>query len=412
MKDIELYHQILGLIPPWRVTGVTLKREEQSIEVEVACQEGMVWGCPECRERMHVHGYEQRRWRHLDSCQYRTYVVAKVPRVKCAHHGTQMVQVPWAEKLGRFTLLFERLAIDVLLECSIEGARDILRISWDEADGIKQRAVQRGLNRKQDEPLKRLCVDEKSAGHGQDYFTLVSHLKPAGAMVEYVGDGRTQESLDEYWKRLSAERLAGVEVIGMDLWAPYKTSTLLHVPGASGKIVHDQFHLVGYMNEAVDTVRKEEHRQLQARGDDRLKGSRQLWLYGFENVPSRWSDRMDQLRASTLKTAKAWSFKEMFRNFWTCSGLVEARAFFKDWYSGAIRSRLAPVKKVARMFRRHIENILTYFQHRLTNAAAEGLNNAIQSLVKKAYGYRNRERFKTDIYFHLGGLNLYPAVVQ
>ena len=412
MKDIELYQQVLGLTPPWRVSGVTLKREERCIEVTVTCQEGLVWGCPTCRERMHVHGYERRRWRHLDTCQYQTYVVADVPRVQCATHGTQMVQVPWAEPHGRFTLLFERLAIDVLLECSIAGAREILRISWDEADGIKQRAVRRGQGRKVAAPLTRLCVDEKSAGHGQDYFTLVSQIKAGASVVEYVGDGREQATLDAYWQRLSAEQRAGITAVGMDLWAPYKASTLVYVPGAAEKIVHDQFHLVSYMNDAVDEVRKTEHRRLQEQGDQRLKGSRQIWLYGFENVPPRWSERMDQLRSSTLKTAKAWMFKEMFRSFWTCSGAADAHAFFKDWYTGAIRCGLAPVKKVARMFQRHLANILTYFRHRLPNAAAEGLNNGIQSLVKKSYGYRNRERFKTDIYFHFGGLDLYPALAQ
>jgi transposase len=99
----------------------------------------------------------------------------------------------------------------------------------------------------------------------------------------------------------------------------------------------------------------------------------------------------------------------LFRNFWLCDTVKKAGRYFGQWYGWAIRSRLEPVKKVARMCKRHLSNILTFFEHRHTNGPMEGWNNAIQGLIKKAYGYRNKERFKTDIFFHLGGLDLYPA---
>lgn len=174
-------------------------------------------------------------------------------------------------------------------------------------------------------------------------------------------------------------------------------------------IVHDPFHLARHLNAAVDKVRKQEHRQLQTEGDDCLQGTKYWWLYGWENIPAQHRASFDVLKASQLKTSRAWSLKEMFRDFWACETVAEGREFFGHWYSWAIRSRLEPVKKVARSFKRHLENIVTYFDHRLTNASLEGLNSKIQGLIKKACGYRNRERFKTDIMFHCGGLDLYPA---
>jgi hypothetical protein len=189
MQDFQLYQQIPGLVAPWRVKQVTLDHKSREVLIEVECTETM-WGCPTCSERMHVHDWERRRWRHLDSCQYKT---------------------------------------------------------------INQ--------------IKFLC----------------------------------------------------------------------------------------------------------------------------------------------LKTARAWGIKEMFRGFLCCLTVEEARTCFKEWYHHAIHSRLEPVKKVARMCKNHLRNILTYFEHRMTNGPIEGLNNKIQGLIKKAYGYRNRQRFIADIYFHLGGLNLYPA---
>lgn len=319
-----------------------------------------------------------------------------------------MVQVPWAEPYGRFTALFERLAIDIMLECSMSAASEILDVSWDEADGIKQRAVKRGLARKPTRPLKRLGVDEKAFGRGHNYVTVVAHIQPGkSATVEYVGDGRKQESLDAFWQRLTDAQRQAVEAVGMDMWEPYRLSTMAYVPDAD--IVHDPFHLAGHLNDAVDAVRKQEHRQMLEQGDDSLKGTKYWWLYGEENLPEKHQSTFFTLKASQLKTSRAWSLKEMFRNFWLCETVAEGRDYFACWYSWAIRSRLEPVKKVARTFKKHLENIVTYFDHHLTNASLEGLNSKIQGLIKKACGYRNRERFKTDIMFHCGDLDLYPA---
>lgn len=412
MQDTQLYQQILGLEHPWRVTGVVMKRERRTIEVAVECAD-QVWACPECRQRAHLHDYETRRWRHLDSCQFKTILVAEVPRVKCEEHGTVTVKVPWAEKHSRFTAYFERLAIDVMLECSISAACELLGISWAEADGIKQRAVRRGQARKQATAMPRLCVDEKSFGRGHDYMTIVTRAdRLKSATVEYVGEGRDTQSLDGFWRSLTPEQLKSVEAVGMDMWEPYLKSTRAHLPDAERKIVHDPFHLVRYLNQAVDRVRIAEYRTHKAMGDDRLKGSKQLWLYGLENLPERWQLRLEQLQNQKLKTGRAWSIKEYFRDMWTCQTVAEARSYFHAWYSWAIRSRLKPIVAVARMLHRHLERIIQVFAHRLTNAPAEGINNKIQSLIKKAYGYRNRLRFKTDIFFHCGGLDLYPTLSQ
>jgi transposase len=408
MKDLQLYQQLLALPAPWCVESVKLNVAEKEVEVRVGYTETL-WGCPQCQQRMHIHDYEERRWRHLDSCQFKTIIVSRVPVVKCPVHGQETVAVPWAEKYGRFSRLFERLAIDVMLECSTSGACSILGMSWDEADGIKQRAVKRGLARKTPEVMKRLCVDEKGMGGGQNYLTIVAKVTEDQTTVEFVEEDRERASLDAFWKSLTAEQLAGVEAVAMDMWEPYVQSTLEHVPGAASKIVHDPFHLVKYMNEAVNDVRIAEHRRMQAAGDDTLKSTRQLWLYGFENVPTRHATRFEEVRALNLQTARAWGIKEVFRSFWLCDTVKQAEKYFDKWYGWSIRSRLGPVKKVARMCKAHLANILTFFVHRLTNGPIEGLNNKIQGLIKKAFGYRNKERFKTDIFFHLGGLDLYPS---
>ncbi|MCZ7593218.1 MAG: transposase [Kiritimatiellae bacterium] len=137
------------------------------------------------------------------------------------------------------------------------------------------------------------------------------------ATVEYVGEGRDTQSLDGFWRSLTPEQLKSVEAVGMDMWEPYLKSTRAHLPDAERKIVHDPFHLVRYLNQAVGPVRIAEYRTHKAMGDDRLKGSKQLWLYGLENLPERWQLRLEQLQNQKLKTGRAWSIKEYFRDMWT-----------------------------------------------------------------------------------------------
>lgn len=408
MKDFQLYQQILGLVEPWTVQNVRLKAPEQEVEVEVVCSETL-WGCPHCGKRMQVHDWERRRWRHLDSCQFKTVITAEVPRVKCEEHGTQRVAVPWAEKYTRFTRLLERFAINVLMVCSATEACGILRLSWDEADGIKQRAVKRGLERKPLRVNKNLCVDEKSAARGHEYVTVVARVDEDGTTVDFISEGRKQESLDAYWKQLTQEQLAGIEAVAMDMWGPYVQSTSAHVPQGSAKIVHDPFHMIKHMNEAVNQVRKDEHRSLSAIGDNTLGGTCWLWLYGSENIPEAQRPAFAALKFTNLLRARAWALKETLRNLWLYKSEAWAAKHFQCWYGWAIRSRLEPVKKVARMLKSRLAKILTYCKTRLTNGPIEGLNNKIQGLIKKAYGYRNRKRFITDIYFHCGGLDLYPT---
>jgi transposase len=137
-------------------------------------------------------------------------------------------------------------------------------ISWAEADGIKQRVVVRGpVRASPPAPPVRLCVDEKSAGHGQNYLTIVARVEAGrSATVEHVGAGRRRETFDADWQSLTAEQRRGVEAVGIGLWEPFFNSTVATVPGAAGKIVHDPFHLVSYMNAAVNEVPKAEHRNL------------------------------------------------------------------------------------------------------------------------------------------------------
>jgi transposase len=189
MRDIELYRHLLGIESPWTVTRVELNVPEQRVDVWAEHGERTPWSCPECGTPSPLYDHaEERVWRHLDSCQFRTLLHAWPPRVHCPTHGVRQVRVPWAEGRSRFTVLFERLAIEVLRECDIAGACAILRISWDEAWHVVERAVGRGLKRKAHRLPMRLGVDEKAVAKGHVYMTLVCDLETS--TIEYVAEER------------------------------------------------------------------------------------------------------------------------------------------------------------------------------------------------------------------------------
>lgn len=408
MRDTELYRHLLGLVAPWEVDRVELSVADGRVDVWVRHPDRTRFACPDCDTPLPVYDHSaERAWRHLDSCAFLTFLHASAPRVRCAEHGVRQVRLPWAEPHSRFTVLFERLAIDVLGACDVASAAGLLSLSWDEAWHLMGRAVARGLAAKPLAVPAHVGVDEKAAGKGQDYITVVSDLD-AGT-VQFIADERRQASLDGYFDRFTSEQLAQIQAVAMDMWEPFANSVRAHLPDAEDKIVFDRYHLMGYLTKAVDTVRKQENRALAAAGDKSLAGSKYLWLYSAENLPERHQDRFTVLRAGDLKTARAWAIKESLRHFWSYKRRGWGAKHFTRWYFWATHSRLKPIIDAAKTLNRHQAGLLSYFAHRITNAGAEGLNSRIQAIRVSARGYRNREHFKTAIYFHLGGLQLYPA---
>jgi transposase len=253
MRDVGLYERILGLPEPWQVTDVELRTEAGEVIVEVGLRQRSELACPRCGGPMAGYDHRRRRWRHLDTCQYKTIIEADVPRGKCPTHGVHQIDVPWAEQRSRFTALFEALAIDWLRETSQRAVARRLGLTWAEAHGIMKRAVARGLARRQREVIPYLGVDEKSFQKQHEYVTIVCDLRQP--RILYVGDERTQASLDGFYSELTPEQLEGIEGVAMDMWQAYIGSTLAHVPDAEHKIVFDKFHIVAHLKNAMPSAR-------------------------------------------------------------------------------------------------------------------------------------------------------------
>lgn len=406
MDDKELYRQILGVVEPWKIIKIDLDMNKQEVHVFLEYPLPSEGTCPKCAKICPVHDKrEERIWRHLDTCQLRTFIHCQAPRITCPEHKTITMDVPWSSNMSRFTNQFERFAIDLLKATkNRQKSADLLRISWDEIDGIMKRAVKRGMERRGEEIVPYIGIDEKSFLSGHRYATILTDI--SGKRVLDVAENRDTQAVDTLWKTLSDKQKQGVKAVSMDFWQAYRTGAETYVPNAA--IVHDKFHIMKYMNEAVDSVRKQEHKKFMRNKNEILKGKKYLFLKNRKNfTKDEWSDFRD-LNLNQLAVGRAWNRRELLRNLWEYTYEKAARNFFKKWYYSATHSRLDPIIKVAKLFKKHFDNIVTFLKNRITNAFAEGINSVIQHIKSSARGFRNFENYRTAILFFSGGLNLYP----
>ncbi len=299
--------------------------------------------------------------------------------------------------------------IDWLKEASIQAVSRQLKLSWNAIDGIMQRAVKRGLSRRAALSPKQIGIDETAFKKRHDYVTIISdHVE---GVVLHVGQDRRKSDLKAWYESLSEAQRSAIESVSMDMWPAFINATLESLPYAENKIAFDKFHVAKYLGDAVDKVRRQEHKALMAQGYEDLKGSKYDWLYNPSNMPRKQQAQFKVLRDSALKTARAWAIKELAMSLWHYVSKTWARKGWKQWLSWAVRSRLEPIKKVAKTIKAHLWGILNAIVLKVSNGPAEGLNSRIKMIKVRSRGFRNKERFANAIYFHLGGLDLYPERV-
>lgn len=406
MEIKEFYAQSLGIQPPWRVTEVSIVPETRAVEVRVECDPGTLWVDPETGGRATVHGWRERRWRHLDTCDFETWVIAKVPRIKLSSGSVINARVPWAEDYGRFTIAMERRLILVLKLCpAVSKAAAIARISRYEAEGVMRRAVKRGLDRRVPEELQLLGIDEKAIGKGHQYGTVLTDL--VRERVIDVGLGRTKETARALLASLPADSPKTVEAVAMDMWPAFIAAVGEKLPDAA--IVFDRFHVKTCLNQAVDLVRRQENRQLSAAGNMILKGTKYQWLRTHEDMRTKAAVEFRELLVHNLRTGTAWGLKELFDRFWSYKSRACAMRFFYSWMDSVKDSGLTPLIKAAETLSRHFAGIMNYITFPISNASAEGMNSIIQTLSSVARGLPNFNNFRARILFHLGKLDMDPA---
>ena len=408
----QLYRDIIGVYTPWVITGVIKDEKVRKITVRIEYAEGKELNCPMCSQTVSRYDHRVRVLRYLDTCQYETFLEVHVPRVICKEDGVQQIEIPFAEKHSRFTSRFECAIIVWLKDSSISAVAENFRLSWDEVDGIMQRAVKRGLARREKREVKNIGIDETSFQKRHEYVTVILD-KDTDSVIDVLDD-RKSETLETWLKMQELFKISPIKSVSMDMWDAYIKAVKSIIPDAERKITFDRFHVSQLFNKALDQVRRREHVIfMKQAGESPLSKSRFQWLVNSNKTDNRSGKRKLFLQISLLNliTARAWRIKETANSLWDYVYINVAEEAWKKLLRWISLCRIPEMIKVGKTIRNYFWGILNAIRLKTTNAMVESKNSGIQKIKRMACGFRNRNRFRSAILFHFGKLDLMPSTI-
>jgi len=398
----NFFTTLLNLEDGWEVQSIQTDLGKAEIYIRVSCRLDQLVD-DQTGELCKVYDHApEREWRHLDTLQYKTYIKCKLPRIIASNGKVKTVQPNWASGYERHTYLFEHAVIDLLKATKNQTKTALLmRCGFNIVNRILHVSTQRGMSRRNYSQVvfDQLSIDEKSFRKGHHYITVLSH--PHSGCVLDVGEDRTKESVKSLLnKSLTNEQLHQVKAISMDMWKAFISTAQEMLPNAA--IVHDRFHLVKYLNEAIDKVRRREVKQ-----HEELKNSRYALLKNPENLTEKQRIHFDAIAGANYEVSKAWQVRENFKDLFSSEKLYAWKLYLK-WTVDSQKRKIKEIDKVVAMFNNHIKGVVNALLMNLNNAMAERLNGKIQELKTVGKGYRTFTNFRSAILFFHGGLNLYP----
>lgn len=354
--------------------------------------------CPACGSgRVHVNERFLRQWRSVPVGSKPVFIEMDVPKVECQDCGVRRrVDVGFAEPKRRHTRGFERYVIELLTFMTPMDVARHLGISWDLANDIQKRRLQRRFAKPKLKHLRQIAIDEIYLGTRHRFVTLVMDLD-SGAVV-FVGQGKGADSLKPFWKRLHSSR-AKIQAVATDMSPAFQLAVREHLPKAT--LVFDRFHIMKLLNEKLTELRRLLFAEAEGPlGKNVLKGVRWLLLKNPENLDSSKDEhrRLNEALELNRPLATAYYLKDDIRRLWEQPDIVDAFEFLEDWCARAQASNIRILKTFAKTLLGHRSGLLAWYTHPISTGPLEGINNKIKLLQRRAYGYRDLELFKLRIY--------------
>lgn len=394
-------------------SSIRLRGSDGSLRVEVRIEphRGIRGKCPTCLKP--CPGYDvlaERRWLFVPLWGISVHFFYPPRRVECPEHGVRVEHIPWSQGKRPVTTAMMGFLARWARRLSWRETARSFATSWECVYRSVDWSVQWGLAHRQLTGVAALGVDEihwgKSKG-ADSFLTVIYQIDSHCRRLLWVGKRRTQATLRRGLTALGPEVVAGLRFGCTDMWRPY----LNVIAAQAGQALHvlDRFHITMHLNQAVDQTRRAESARLRATASsqaDHLKKMRWKLLRRGSRVRGRARIKLNALVASKLATARAWILKEIFQHFWSYKSLTWSRYFLQDWTWRALRSRMEPMQKVARMLRAHQELLFNWFKAKgeISSGAVEGLNNKIRVVTRRSYGFRTFDAMETALYHTLGRL--------
>ena len=407
METKEIFATLLQLSSDWLVDSISYNESFTKVDIYIRYtkKEGF---CTNTGELCPVYDYRKERvWQHLALFQYKTFLHCRIPRVKNSLGKVSSIEIPWADSLKRYSFLFEKHIID-LLKATFNQTKtaSLANTTFDVVNRIMHSSVERGMLRRtfKKGEIVLLGIDEKAFNKGHNYISILVDLE--NQRIIDVEKGRDKKAAEKLiMKSLNEQQRADIKAVSMDMWESYMLIAQELLPDAD--IVHDKFHIIKYLKDAVNSERKKEVKQ-----EDILKNSKYTMLKNENNLSSKQYVQFQDIMAANLKTGQAWSLSETFKEILDAKKPVQATAYFDMWIDKVKDSGLKAMQKVADTFKNHMQGIVNYVVHKITNAKTERFNGKIQNLKNIARGYRTYKNFRSAILFFNGKLDLYSHSIQ
>jgi|SRR5208282_555506 len=385
--------------------------QPRCIEITVQPHPAIAAKCSRCLKP--APGYdrlEQRSWLFVPLWGIVTRFLYAARRVHCPEHGVVVEHVPWSEGKRPVTIAMICFLSRWARCLSWRETARAFGTSWECVYRSVEWFVQWGLAHRKLEGVESIGVDEIHWGQSKganSFLTVIYQIDRHCRRLLWVGPKRTQATLRRGLAALGPQVVGGLRFVCTDMWRPY----LNVIAAKAGQALHvlDRFHITSHLNQAVDQVRRAESGRLRAAASTqaaRLKDMRWKLLRRGSRVRGRARRQLGQLLRTKLETARAWALKDLFEHFWTYKSLRHAGDFLEYWTWRALRSRIEPMKKVARMLRSHQELLLNWFKAKgeISSGAVEGLNNKIRVVTRRSYGFRTYDAMEIALYHTLGRL--------
>lgn len=396
----KLFEAALGISSPWYINGTDFDVAKKTLTISVDFVAGSRFAAPGVEGVYPAHDTVTKRYRHLNFFQHECHLEVRVPRVRLPDGGIRQVEPDWAGRLAGFTLLFEALIMLMCREMTFTAVSRLVGLSWHQVTAICKRYVDLGLEQADFSEVKRLAADETSKARGHDYITLVADADER--RVLFVTEGKDAATIKEFAKDFSVHggNPEAIESISIDMSKAFIKGVTDHLPNA--QITFDKFHVIAHANEAVEATRR-----IEQKSDPSLKGLRWKLLNDPDSLSPDARADLDAFvsQVATKRTARAWLYKEQLREILERKQVNVVRGMLTQWATNVMRSKVEPMKVVAKMIRSHLDGIVAWTQTRQTNGFLEAINGLFQASKRKARGYGNFSTIRTVVFLLAGKLD-------
>lgn len=378
-----------------------------SILVNIRPRKGARGQCPECGRLCATYDTQrQRRFEYKPLFEFKVFFVYTPRRVKCPFHGVKVESVPWGSGKEQMTNSYKHVLSRWAKRLSWQETARIFETSWDSVYRAVESVVSYGMQHQELDDISQIGVDEIAVFRGHKYLSMVYALDEGKRRLLWCGEGRDAKVFRKFFQDvLGQKRSHDIQYVCSDMWAAYLKVTKEEAPNALN--ILDRFHIMKKFNDAIEQVRRDEYKALKSQGvNNPLIGARWTMVKRPENHTEKQAATMKELLKHNLKSVKAHLMREEFQRFWSYTYSACALKFMNEWITRTLRGNIEPMKKVARMLRRHTDLIMNWFKpkKRLSSGAVEGLNLKAKLVIRKSFGFRSIKCLVVALFHTLGNL--------